>query len=70
MEIVAHRINLINELLEVPAKYGCEIDIRSQDSKLILNHEPYLSGDSLVDYLALNFKLYQQFVCGVSENIS
>ena len=38
MEIVAHRINLINELLEVPMKYGCEIDIRSQDSKLILNH--------------------------------
>jgi hypothetical protein len=51
MEIVAHRINLINELLKVPVKYGCEIDIRSQDSKLILNHEPYLSGDSLVDYL-------------------
>ena len=51
MEIVAHRINLINELLKVPMKYGCEIDIRSQDSKLILNHEPYLSGDRLVDYL-------------------
>ena len=51
MEIVAHRINLISELLELPVKYGCEIDIRSQDSKLILNHEPYFSGDSLVDYL-------------------
>jgi hypothetical protein len=51
MEIVVHRINLINELLEVPVKYGCEIDIRSQDSKLILNHEPYLSGVNLVDYL-------------------
>ena len=51
MEIVAHRINLIHELLEVPVKYGCEIDIRSQDSKLILNHEPYLPGDSLIDYL-------------------
>ena len=51
MEIVAHRINSINELLEVPMKYGCEIDIRSQDSKLILNHEPYLSGDNLIDYL-------------------
>jgi len=51
MEIVAHRINLINELLEVPVKYGCEIDIRSKDSKLVLNHEPYLSGDNLVDYL-------------------
>jgi hypothetical protein len=51
MEIIAHRINLINELSKVPMKYGCEIDIRSQDSKLILNHEPYLSGDNLVDYL-------------------
>jgi hypothetical protein len=51
MKIIAHRINLINELLEVPMKYGCEIDIRSHDSKLILNHEPYLPGDSLLDYL-------------------
>jgi hypothetical protein len=51
MEIVAHRINLINELFEVPVKYGSEIDIGSQNSKLILNHEPYLSGDNLVDYL-------------------
>ena len=51
MEIVVHRTNLINELLHVPLKQGCEIDIRSQDSKLILNHEPYLSGDNLVDYL-------------------
>ena len=51
MEIVAHRINLLKELLKVPVKYGCEIDIRSQDSKLILNHEPYLSGDNLIDYL-------------------
>ena len=51
MDIVAHRINLISELLELPVKYGCEIDIRSRNSKLILNHEPYVSGDSLVDYL-------------------
>ena len=51
MEIVAHRINLVSELLEVPYKYGCEIDIRSQGSNLILQHEPYLPGDSLVDYL-------------------
>jgi len=51
MDIIAHRINLISELLELPVKYGCEIDIRSRNSKLILNHEPYVSGDSLVDYL-------------------
>ena len=51
MKIVAHRINSLEHLKLVPTKFGCEIDIRSQDSKLILNHEPYLSGDSLVDYL-------------------
>jgi hypothetical protein len=51
MEIVAHRINSLEQLKLLPNKFGCEIDIRSQGSKLILNHEPYLSGDSLVDYL-------------------
>ena len=35
MEIVAHRINLISVLLEIPFKYGCEIDIRSRNSKFI-----------------------------------
>ena len=65
MEIVAHRINSINDLLEVPIKYGCEIDIRSLDSKLILNHEPYLSGDSLVDYLD-NYK-HRLLVLNIKE---
>jgi hypothetical protein len=51
MEIVIHRVNLINDLKSLSIKYGCEIDIRSQGSKLILNHEPYISGDNLVDYL-------------------
>jgi hypothetical protein len=51
MEIIAHRINLVKELVELPQQYGCEIDIRSQGSKLILNHEPYASGDFLFDYL-------------------
>lgn len=51
MEIIAHRINLIQDLKSVPIKYGCEIDIRSNGSKLILNHEPYSSGDILDNYL-------------------
>ena len=51
MEIVVHRINSINQLKSVPYNYGCEIDIRSQGSKLILNHEPYSLGDYLIDYL-------------------
>lgn len=51
MEIVLHRINSIINLREIPPKYGCEIDIRSNSSQLILNHEPYESGDKLIDYL-------------------
>lgn len=51
MEIIAHRINLILNLKQLPSKYGCEIDIRSRGSKLILNHEPYLKGDYFDDFL-------------------
>lgn len=51
MEIIAHRINLISKLKNIPVKYGCEIDIRTQGSQLILNHDPYLFGDKLIDYL-------------------
>lgn len=51
MEIVIHRINKIHELKAIPEKYGCEIDIRANGSSLILNHNPYESGDLLVDYL-------------------
>jgi len=51
MEIVIHRVNKGQELKEIPKKYGCEIDIRVQGSKLILHHDPYVNGDFLEDYL-------------------
>jgi len=51
MEIILHRINSISVLNKIPVKYGCEIDIRSQGSKLILNHEPYDTGELLINYL-------------------
>jgi hypothetical protein len=51
MKIVAHRINTILALKSLSIKYGCEIDIRSYGSQLVLNHEPYETGDKLVDYL-------------------
>ena len=34
-----------------PNIYGTEIDIRCKGSHLILNHEPYKSGDKLENYL-------------------
>jgi hypothetical protein len=51
MEIVIHRVNKVQNLLEIPKKYGCEIDIRAQGSKLILHHDPFVNGDFLQDYL-------------------
>ena len=51
MEIIIHRINTLKGLKEIPHEYGTEIDIRAWNDKLILNHEPFQSGELLVDYL-------------------
>ena len=55
MEIIVHRINTIKELNKIPFKYGVEVDIRTNGSKIILNHNPYKDGDSFEDYVA-NYK--------------
>ena len=52
MEIILHRINLLRKLRKLPTFFGTEIDIRSNGSKLILNHEPNTKGDKLEDYLS------------------
>ena len=46
MEIIAHRINKLSQLKALPKKYGSEIDLRSFGSKIILNHDPYKTGDN------------------------
>ncbi len=40
MEIIIHRINKIEQLKEIPRKYGVEIDIRGYGEKMLLNHDP------------------------------
>ena len=39
MEYVIHRINTIGELHNIPQRFGCEIDIRTSGSNLILHHD-------------------------------
>jgi len=51
MEFIIHKINTIKGLNQIPKEYGCEIDIRTDGSRLILNHDPFTSGDLLTDYL-------------------
>jgi hypothetical protein len=64
MKIIAHRQNTLNQLNELPRKYGAEIDIRSQSGNLIIQHDPYIPGESfdtwissyMHDILILNVK--------------
>ncbi len=51
MEIIIHRVNKINYLKKIPKNFGVEIDIRTSGSDLILNHDPFVKGDLLKNYL-------------------
>jgi hypothetical protein len=51
MEIIVHRRNTILELDSTPKKYGVEVDIRSYGPKLIVNHDPYIEGESFEQWL-------------------
>tara|TARA_B100001059_G_scaffold142636_1_gene142584 strand:+ start:456 stop:1040 length:585 start_codon:yes stop_codon:yes gene_type:complete len=51
MEIIVHRINSIKKLKNIPNNFGVEIDLRAYKSKIILNHEPFKSGDTLDNFL-------------------
>lgn len=47
---VAHRINKTVELKKIPKEYGVEVDIRNEGENLILNHDPFVSGNSFEEF--------------------
>jgi len=51
MEIVIHRVNTVEELKKTNPKYGVELDLRAEGSKVILNHNPFQGGQNFSDYL-------------------
>lgn len=72
MEIIIHRVNKIKDLINTSINFGVEIDIRTNGSKLILSHDPFLKGDRLEDYLE-NYK-HKTLVlnlkeAGIEENV-
>lgn len=52
MKIIAHRINLVSELLTSPAKYGVEVDVRTYGDKLVIHHDPFIEGESFDAWIA------------------
>ena len=51
MLIVRHRVNSLEELIQVPSKYGVEIDLRTKNNNIILNHDPFKSGELFSDWI-------------------
>jgi hypothetical protein len=51
MKIYRHRINHSDVLREISAEYGVEIDIRSIGRDLILEHDPFVTGELFSEWL-------------------
>ena len=51
MLIIRHRINTVKGLMDLPKRFGAEIDIRSFDNELIINHSPFKAGIKLKEWL-------------------
>lgn len=51
MQIIVHRKNTIKELQESSANYGVEVDIRSNNGELIINHDPLAYGVHFEDWV-------------------
>lgn len=51
MLLIRHRINTLEDLKTVPENMGIELDIRYEGSRLILHHDPYVTGVDFEDLL-------------------
>ena len=51
MLIVRHRVNSKTELALVPTTMGVEIDLRSRNDQIILEHNPFKAGELFEDWL-------------------
>jgi len=49
---IAHRINTIEQLKQVPPEYGIEVDLRDYGDRLVLQHDPFIGGEDFEPFLA------------------
>ena len=48
---IQHRVNSLKKLKNIDHNFGVEVDVRSINKKLILNHEPFQKATSLDTFL-------------------
>ena len=46
MILINHRVNSISKLLKTSVEFGVEADLRSEDKKIYLHHDPFKKGES------------------------
>lgn len=51
MNFISHRRNSIEELKATPTEYGVEVDIRSDNGKLVIHHDPFALGDDFEEWI-------------------
>jgi len=51
MKIIYHQRNTKLELVATDSKYGIEVDIRSEGDRLIIHHDPFVSGESFDEWI-------------------
>ena len=49
--IICHRKNTIKQLIDTPIEYGVEIDVRSYNNKIVLNHDLMRDGETLNNWI-------------------
>lgn len=50
-EYIAHRINTIEELVQLPTEYGVELDLRDDlNGRIYISHNPFESGQDFEAY--------------------
>lgn len=44
MQYIAHRINTVEQLEQVPNQYGIELDLRDFGDRIVMQHDPFVTG--------------------------
>ena len=51
MILINHRVNSISKLLKTSVEFGVEADLRSEDKKINLHHDPFKKGESFEKWI-------------------
>jgi hypothetical protein len=65
MKLIYHRCNTVAQLKSTNNKYGVEVDIRSEGDRLIMHHDPFVSGEFFEDWI--NFYRHGTLILNVKE---